>query len=350
MIDWDAKYESDEGSNVFPVKAFHDGLGGSLSAGTFYSKEDQKSRFLIATHDAGGTLKKASFPSYSDLSREQALAAMTLSNGWIVVGGRSRLPLDGDPAVDPKPIEFPFLVAVNTQGEEKWRHASPALRDGAFDTFQWLDLCQGPGTSFFSGRPLEVTKTAFSWKGWMFPVGSPPGSAGWIQSKAKQSMDTKWIGSPLQGRLYLSSTRADDAGVLLESKITAFDLSGDFLWETSSTALGLGPLQPIDMLQTANGATHVVHERWNTPEDADIEIWLLNASGTLLWRQIIALPDGTAERPSAMKVNHQGDLILAGTTETALQGRRSFWAPYNKMEQARGSCFCHHRWQVLKTK
>ena len=45
LIDWDAKYESDEGSNVFPVKAFHDGLGGSLSAGTFYSR---KTRNLIS--------------------------------------------------------------------------------------------------------------------------------------------------------------------------------------------------------------------------------------------------------------------------------------------------------------
>lgn len=324
LIDWDAKYESDEGSNVFPVKAFHDGLGGSLSAGTFYSKEDQKSRFLIATHDAGGTLKKASFPSYSDLSREQALAAMTLSNGWIVVGGRSRLPLDGDPAVDPKPIEFPFLVAVNTQGEEKWRHASPALRDGAFDTFQWLDLRQGPGDSLFLlGQATRGDEDRF----FMERMDVPGGQSSWFRwLDSEQSENSPWtpngLGVHSQGRLYLSSTRVDDAGVLLESKITAFDLSGDFLWETSSTALGLGPLQPIDMLQTANGATYVVHERWNTPEDADIEIWLLNASGTLLWRQIIALPDGTAERPSAMKVNHRGDLILAGTTETALQGRQ----------------------------
>ena len=193
-----------------------------------------------------------------------------------------------------------------------------------------------PGTAcFFSGRPLEVTKTAFSWKGSMFPVGSPPGSAGWIQSKAKTAYGRQMDWESTAGKAAsFSSTRVDDAGVLLESKITAFDLSGDFLWETSSTALGLGPLQPVDMLQTANGATYVVHERWNTPQDADIEIWLLNASGTLLWRQITALPDGTAERPSAMKVNYRGDLILAGTTETALQGRRSFWAPYNKMEQA----------------
>ena len=278
-------------------------------------------------------IEKASFPSYPILAANKPRSHDSFQ--WLIVVGRSRLPLDGDPAVDPKPIEFPFRVAVNTQGEEKEaRHPHYGMVPSI--PFNGWTTPRSRGQPLSSRAATRGDEDRFFMERMDVPGGSPPGSAGWIQSKVKTVHGHQMDWESTRRELYLSSTRVDDAGVLLESKITAFDLSGDFLWETSSTALGLGPLQPIDMLQTANGATYVVHERWNTPEDADIEIWLLNASGTLLWRQIIALPDGTAERPSAMKVNHQGDLILAGTTETALQGRRSFWAPYNKMEQARG--------------